>query len=196
MKFKISMVSLIVANYVCGVGVDWNKAFILVDPDWSGNHDAAISIGAPPYLPTWGDRLPAGWRLLALTDTFMEYANVFVLAAAGDVVDSAYMQSKKSYFYYSEYGVENSGRTDYAINVLIDDPVFLAFRNETMSAVTYGWLELTVNGDGNLSVVSSAWNRNGLPIMVGVVPEPSGIMLLLLGCVGLLMKRPRQNSGI
>ena len=52
----------------------------------------------------------------------------------------------------------------------------------------YGWLEVAVDGT-ELSVVNSAIGLNGQSMTVGLIPEPTTTMLLLLGLASLALRR-------
>ena len=74
--------------------VEWNKAFVMSWEDYSGVHDQSVTIGAPSFLPTWGDRIEGGWRLTAIPGSYMEYANTFVLSCLGDLVYADYINNQ------------------------------------------------------------------------------------------------------
>lgn len=172
--------------------VEWNKAFVMSWEDYSGVHDQSVTIGAPSFLPTWGDRIEGGWRLTAIPGSYMEYANTFVLSCLGDLVYADYINNQSQYFSYAKFGDENSGRTDYYLDILVDNPVYIAFQNEFAGGTRYGWFQIGVDQAGELNILSSAWDLDGDAIVVGAIPEPTSGMLVLLGMAALALKRRAQ----
>ena len=59
----------------------------------------------------------------------------------------------------------------------------------------YGWVQLRVTPD-DVSLIHSAINLDGDPIVVGVwdVPEPSSLLLLAAGGLSLSLKRRKFNA--
>lgn len=169
--------------------VEWNKAFVVIGEDYERVHDLSVTIGAPSFLPTWGDRIDGGWRLTALVATYMEYANSFVIANEGDVVGADYMANQAQFFLYSRYGDEESARSDYYMDILEDAPVYVAFQNEFSSGSRYGWFQIGVDDAGDLMMLSSAWDLDGDTIVVGAIPEPSSGLMLLFGLAALALQR-------
>ena len=97
----------------------------------------------------------------------------------------------------AKYGDPGSERADYSIFVDVNDPVFLAFRQETSKHTSFGWVELVLNSDGELDVASSAWGGYDEPIRIGsATPEPSSGLLLLLGGALLTLRRRRGIRGM
>ena len=194
---KIMFVCMVVTGY--GANVKWNKAFIEVFPCPDGEHAMNVSLGAPPYLPMWGDiDVQSGKLVLSATMfTFMEYANTFVLASFGEVVDQNYMNEQSEYFSYAKYGEEDSGRSDYSIILGEDDFVYLAFMNETSGGQRFGWVQIGLEEDV-LRVLGSAWDVDGGAMYVGggAVPEPTGAMLALVGMALLALRRKRSLRGL
>ncbi len=157
MKNIVLILACLMLSQASAVTVEWNKAFIVTGEDCGGIHDLSVTIGAPPFLPMWGDRIDGGWRLTALVDTYMEYANSFVLANEGDMVGADYMANQEQYFLYSKYGDAKSARSDYCLDLLDDSPVYVAFRNEFNSGTRYGWFQIGLDNMGEMTMLSSAW---------------------------------------
>ena len=125
---------------------------------------------------------------------YMEYANAFVGANPGDVVNDTYIDTapkRFSYARYSDYNYGEDRHADYSIILKDDESAFLAFRNESplFSGTTFGWIELGLGDDGKVQVLRSAWDRDGDPITVGATPEPSSAILLLVGSALLALRR-------
>lgn len=148
-------------------------------------------------LELYADRVGTALQLFAIPDSNLEYANTFVQASVGDTVSHEYMANKGTYFSLAKYGDPGSERADYSIFVDVDDPVFLAFRQETAKHTSFGWVELVLNSDGELDVASSAWGGYDEPIRIGsATPEPSSGLLLLLGGALLTLRRRRGIRGM
>ena len=65
--------------------------------------------------------------------------------------------------------------------------------------IYYGWIQLWIDGQGDLSLINSAIELDRLPITVGggsTIPEPhSGLLLLAGGALLALRRRRRCNTG-
>ena len=55
--------------------------------------------------------------------------------------------------------------------------------------VYYGWASFTVDSQGNLTFLESAIGLDGQSMVVGAIPEPSAVALLLLGLATLALRR-------
>ena len=188
-KFLIMALSGIALHLWAG-NVEWGTAF-LVEESWiapAETHDKYVTMGSP-YLKMGMDFFGTMLVLDAMPDSNLENANSFVLADVGDRVDVSYMESKNSYFAYAKYGELGSGRTDYELTFNPGDSYYLAFSSERNDSITYGWVLLEYMGDEQLAVSASAWDKDGDPIVVGAIPEPSSGLLLLIGVAGLALRR-------
>ena len=61
------------------------------------------------------------------------------------------------------------------------------------AAPLYGWAKVILNNDGNPGVIES-WafeSTPNTPILVNLVPEPSGVLLIAAGFAGLVLRRRR-----
>lgn len=180
-----------------GANVLWNfervEQFVALS---GGEHDYQCSLFGV-NLELYADRVGTALQLFAIPDSNLEYANTFVQASVGDVVSHEYMANKGVYFSLAKYGDPGSERADYSIFVDVNDPVFLAFRQETAKHTSFGWVELVLNSDGELDVASSAWGGYDEPIRIGsATPEPSSGLLLLLGGALLTLRRRRGIRGM
>ena len=156
------------------------------------------------YLPQWG--LGEVWHVLGgnvergvLFEFFLDEAQCAVdfgpsqisvwvrQMRFGEVVDGSSMRGEGlTYFYQAEKGKEI--RSDY---VLSEPNTYLAMCVESMTLepyYAYGWVELS-----GADVVSSAWDLDGGPMIVGggsaLTPEPSSTLLLLVGGALLALRR-------
>ena len=191
MKNAITVIVLLCAFRLCAANVLWGSAF-LIEEDRIGvaeEHDKYVTMGSP-YLQMGMDFSGTALVLTAMPDSNLENANSFVEANKGDVVDASYMKSHLS-FAHAEYGEWGGGPTwtDYTLVFHPGDTCYLAFSEERFDSITYGWVQLGYAGDGHLSVLASAWDKDGDSIVVGAIPEPSSGVLVLLGLAGLALRR-------
>ena len=124
----------------------------------------------------------------------------WVLANYGDVLTDKYFTDANGVFF--NYGIRGS---DYSstcsLNLAKGDSAYLAVlfatTEDNYANFGYGWVQLMLGIDGELGIVSSALGIDGNPLVVGeggqgdVIPEPSCVLLLLLGLgvFGLCRKR-------
>lgn len=90
------------------------------------------------------------------------------------------------------------------IKVVPDEPFYFMMAIESYMStdpmVLYGWMELTVDASGGISVTGSAIDLDGGPMVVGGgawdgnIPEPSAGMLFLLGAAVLGLRRRLTSS--
>lgn len=170
--------------------VEWGVSN--VDYTQIGYDGGLLCVIGRPYLNIRADAVGTALVLTAMPDLNLENANTFVRAASGDVVDRDYISSKGEYFAWADYDTETV-RTDYTITLDETENVYLAFVADSSSydGVRYGWMELGLDEDGSLKVYSSAWDIDGDAIAVGVVPEPTTGLLMMLGIATLALRRAR-----
>ena len=113
----------------------------------------------------------------------------------GSIVSEVSMApSPDGYFYQTEQFVEEM-HSDYNIPIDPQESIYLAFStiaydDQSNPYPVYGWVEISASGDAP-TVLSSAWDTDGGPMIVGAgaVPEPTSGLLLLLGIAGLALRR-------
>lgn len=187
--FAIAFLVLTTPFVLSAMSVEWGFSRVNhVQSDFYGS-DWFYIIGMP-YLNITANGVGVTLVLTAMPDLNLENANTFVRAALGDVVDRDYIASKGKYFAWADYETETV-RTDYTIALDGTENVYLAFAADYSSyeCVRYGWMELGLDEDGMLKVYSSAWDLDGDAIAVGVIPEPTAALLMMLGIVALALKR-------
>lgn len=142
-------------------------------------------------------------------DRILSYAGAWLTAYCGDIVNSATTLHSSSYFEYGLLG-NGEGQAETPISVEVGEVNYLKIvlqdgeqcfdyqdgMRTAMPDCYYGWLAYSVDSKGKVSVLSSALDITGSSIVVGgVIPEPSCTLLMLMGCVGLLLKRPARRQG-
>ena len=136
------------------------------------------------------------------------FSTVFVQMDVGDSVDllTTFYADEVFYAFGWRPGEEEiagnhrySGDYDITVSGSGTQVFFLGFGVEGSTTDTdspegfsqiwlYGWLEVAVDGT-ELSVVNSAIGLNGQSMTVGLIPEPTTTMLLLLGLASLALRR-------
>jgi len=168
--------------------VAWNTAFIVELEEDSSPYDCWVAMGAP-YLRMGINYYDSMLILSALPEANLANANCFVMAQCGNVVDAHFMESQPNYFAFARYDEQGPGRTDYSLSFNLGDSYYLAFSEERSNSITYGWVLLGYSDAGKLSVLASAWDKDGDSIIGGAIPEPSSGLLVLLGLAGLALRR-------
>ena len=128
-------------------------------------------------------------------------SDVFVKMDVGEIVSAVTTFYNDQVFYRygyrpgedEDYSTNFREIADYAIEVPNNgEHFYLGFGTdgctETEAVWLYGWLEIAVNGT-ELSIVNSAIGLNGQSMTVGLIPEPTTTMLLLLGLASLALRR-------
>lgn len=129
------------------------------------------------------------------------YSTTFVKMDIGETVDllTTYYADEVFYAFGFRPGEEEtsenyrySGDYDIVVSSYGTQTFYLGFgvegRCDGADTWLYGWLEVSVNGN-ELSVVNSAIGLNGQSMTVGVIPEPSAAMLLILGLAPMALRR-------
>lgn len=126
----------------------------------------------------------------AIPESNLVYAGTFVLANPGDEISESYIKSRGKYFAWAQYNNPDVF-TDYQIMLERDKTVYLGFSayEAVDDWLRYGWIEIGLNDRGTLEVLSSAWDIDGGPVVVGMIPEPSQILMYLLGIAAFALKR-------
>lgn len=72
---------------------------------------------------------------------------------------------------------------------------YIAFTLDTVTGTQYGWMKVTLDGDGdggvngNVGTIHEWAYSDDTAFTVGQVPEPGSLMLLLVGSLGLLRRK-------
>ena len=193
----LALVSVLCAGFVHSASVVWNQAGVSKETVWGGG--PYYCVGGESYSQDRSMNLlfvieggTGGWiasEFCAGTCTIRTR-----MMSAGDVVDlDSMFGPDKEYFYVGSVEPYDFS-SDYAINPIIYDKVFLGFAAEAWSDTyevytVYGWIELNVAGEP--SVISSAWDMDGGGMIVGggAIPEPSSGLMVLFGLAVLGLRR-------
>jgi len=184
---------------VFSVNVDWDKAFIVYEGlDASGVYEQ-YTMGIP-YLYMTALRSGNSLEIWAQPEANLVSANTFVLLSglvAECTVSPDLIYGSSTYFAYAVYTGsvgEYEERADYSVVITQGESVYLGFASQSAimtDPTTCGWIELGLDDEGVLTVMHSAWDRDGDPIRVGAIPEPSCTLLLLAGGALLALGRRR-----
>ena len=197
---KKVLAGLLWGSIVCqafSANVVWDKVFVVYEGlDYSGVYEQYTMRG--PYLWMTALRNGNSLELWAQAEANLMTANTFVLldqASMDSVISPESIYNSSAYFAYAVYGDsvgEYEERADYSVVISQGESVYLGFASQpaTMTdPTTCGWIELGLDGEGALTVLRSAWDRDGDPIRVGATPEPSSALLLLVGGALLALRR-------
>ena len=139
-----------------------------------------------------GIGLVPGWE----QDQAVDFTSAWVEAKAGDIVNKDYIENAPEYFFRTIiYGYDGFDKGGVALDV--GETLYLAWAGAKQSdpyGATFGWIALALDDAENIKVLGSAWDRDGDPIIVGMVPtpEPSSAFLLLFGVAILALRRRRE----
>ena len=202
----LSAALLLLPCVLSGANVQWNYLDEM-EMDWiysvhehaDGSLSGVMSI-IWPYVDMDGPIEENSITLLARTHTYMEFGSMICVANAGDIASVESIEAKGSYLYYGQptTNPEDNARADYPITLERGESVYLEFiaMYDSIPGKEVGWFELAYDMDGNLSVVRSAIDTDGDPLVVGyIIPEPTGGTLLLLGAAALLLRRRKSKRG-
>lgn len=153
--------------------------------------------------------LPSGWNTepwmnpffggvdVATDDLFLPVitgASTIVNLASGTVIDGTLT-----------FATAESGSSDHTAAVVMPNmftlgtPGYLGFQFKPTTSSTdvfYGWASVTFNNTGTGIITSYAWNDSPntgiLAGDIGLAPEPSRALLLVVGSLGVLLRRRRS----
>ncbi len=182
---------------------------VLKEPAFYLSYDYDIDLQLP-YHTFWVDlyvtcsRFGISTMLTADPDlVVLMFAGNWVRANPGDVAMESTTRHLSEYFMHCYTDNENPATSATSLTVTGEQDVYLMFTAasfggedlEERSPYYYGWVQLRVTPD-DVSLVHSAINLDGDPIVVGVwdVPEPSSFLLLAAGGMLLSLRRRRFNA--
>ena len=93
----------------------------------------------------------------------------------------------------SEFSTGFGGSENHFGPFVSDIRQYLGFSLELEdTTVAYGWAEVTLRDDGNPGVIHSwAYDNTGAPLNVAAIPEPAGVLLMVLGSLIPVLRRCR-----
>ena len=132
----------------------------------------------------------------------LAYASLWVEVFAGDVITGQGLyENETSYFAYANHTPdwEPIEFSDYSVSISKGESTYLAvaldIAHEGKEFWT-GWVELTLDNNGDVIALSSAFDRSGGPLIVGAIPEPTSGMLLIFGLTVIGLRRRNINRAI
>lgn len=70
----------------------------------------------------------------------------------------------------------------------------IGFKLITMSGPFYGWMRVALTfNDPGAEIIDWAYDDTGATILAGVIPEPSRVMLLMMGLTTVMLRRRREG---
>ena len=132
-------------------------------------------------------------------DTVLMFNGNWVQANPGDVAMESTTRHLSEYFMHCYADGETERWSATPLTVRGEEDIYLMFATRVVDEYpyyyNYGWVQLRVTPD-DVSLVHSAINLDGDPIVVGVwdVPEPSSLLLLAAGGMLLSLRRRRFNA--
>lgn len=194
MRFLTVCFSLAFVLVAHGAEILWNTIELKPSGEWDGTTWYALNT---PYVSIGAEQMPTGVRFWADSSTYMEFAGCLVMAEIGDVISGTYMESRGQYFYRADFDTGNgeSAQTDYSIFLDYGESIILGLSvsyNDAPAETYYGWFQIGLSEDGVLSVNQSAVGMAaGDSIGVSPIPEPNGLLLLMMGTGLLGLRRPK-----
>ena len=188
---------------VYSANVEWNcTSLSYYGFDYTGTQERYTMWD--PYLRMTAQRQGTALVIWAEAEANLVSANTFIevyYIPGRWLVNEDFIYNTPQHFAYAVYD-DNSPyggvwHEDYPIVIDQGDTVYLAFASQsgrTADPVTFGWVQLGLDKSGNLTTISSAWDHDGDPLIVGAIPEPCGGVLLLAGGALLALRRRRRRS--
>ena len=132
-------------------------------------------------------------------------AQNWFLTNNGDVINDISTRFRGEGEYLLRHEMGDGANIDNGCFLLENDAsVYLSFicsdipNGVSQPPFVYGWVELEIDGQGNVVIRSSAYDLDGGPMVVGGgawtgnIPEPSGGILLLIGAAVLGLRRVKE----
>ena len=178
--------------------------------EYPGLYEGTLVISIPSEIFVSVENVDtAHFRLTFSHEMYGSYEN-WVIAHENSIVDATNTRYLRDDDYLLHYMLDDNrylGSKELIVEA--NTALYLAFVCSDVNAysdpkeasVVYGWVELAVDGNGNVVVSSSAADLDGGPMVVGGgaweggIPEPSGGMLFLLGAAALGLRRISRFSG-
>ena len=223
MKDMLSLALVLMSLHCCGGVSTWNSNFEWSGVKWNKFEMTGRGLPGGGVSQDLLACVEDGWILIAAqlvidsaplsadsfsvtfnTESYMaSYHQGWTVAHSGDVVgyDTTHGLDDSQYLIHvdpSNPGKNISGPVQLVMEKSSD--IYLAFTcseqyDEAPSSIYYGWVQLGIDKDGNISVLGSAVDFDHGPMVVGggaytdATPEPSAGVLFLLGAAALGLRR-------
>ena len=203
MKFAVLGLAMS-ATYVLGAAnVQWNKIL----PDHVSERHLSIAHrldfpGTTSYMGSLSLSLQTESNgvnefIVSVDVINLMFVGNWAEAECGDVANRMTMRGTGPYFVHS--WVDDDECSNYTFTVNSDTDFYLMFMGtgaddmgRFYDEAIYGWVNFYISKDGDLSIMESAYDADGGPMIVGgdfSIPEPSSALLLLLGGALLVLMR-------
>jgi hypothetical protein len=167
------------------IPLDFDGVYLNVLSGATGFSEPGTWDTAPWFNPFFGGVYTTNPALLRpASDGFGQMVNL----AVGTMIDST-----------SNFAAAAGGSTTHvggAVNQFqISVPGYLGFEFEptTGGQTQYGWMQITINNTGAGTIHGWAYESTaGTGILAGSVPEPGRALLLMLGLMGVVVRRRRR----
>lgn len=189
MKWIMVVISFLFCIICSATTVEWGTLTI---DKYSGGY---YCVAWPLDMESYSD----GNTVILTGSTYdnLAYASLWVEVFAGDLITGQGLyENETSYFAYANHtqDLEPIEFSDYSVSVTKGESTYLAVAldiGHEGEEFWVGWMEITLDDNGDVVALNSAFDRSGGPLIVGAIPEPCLGMLIMLGLMVLGLKRSR-----
>lgn len=207
MKSALLLFCLICGTVCFPSSIDWNY-FSLEKEGQVYRLDRAVPPSVDPdfrftpYVMFEVSTMDDGYRLtsVSLEHTASSFVGNWLEAYVGDVIDASTTRLQGVYFNHCK--IDSEIATDSPIDTAAGSDLYLKFvvvdpsDHLTEPDALYGWVQLSVDLNGNVSLVKSALGLGGQPMNVGAIPEPTSGLLFVVGLSLLTLLRKKSAVGL
>ena len=198
MKVVSAFIAIFLASFQFAIAstIRWDVASITVS-----NTRARLNLNGVPGSPNFNFDFQILGDVLTMSVDHrywtLAHAMNFVEMHEGDTVDETTVRGSEVVYFHGQW-LEEPGTYVYRdLQIQTGETAYLGFAvDEDMEGVPlqYGWLSIIFDGT-DIRIGQSAVELSGAPIVIlpRQIPEPSAAMLVLIGIVGLLLKRRHRD---